>query len=191
LRGEHGQKRTAATLAKHKNLLEKRLLPWCEEQGYRLLKQLDVAVVREFRSGWSDSAITAQKNLERLRAFFWFCHSANWVKVNPAISVKAPKPGKPSERVKVFTDEQLKSRSMRRTARGWSGSTTRTTRRPEARGSSAAVWRGITGTGRRTTQGGRTCSRTPRRCSTTSSTRSSACFARVALVFESSRNQRG
>ena len=105
---EHGQQRTTATLAKHRNVLEKRLLPWCEEHGYRLLKQLDVTAVREFRAGWSDSPITAQKNLERLRAFLWFCHGAGWIKTNPAAAVKAPKVGKASERVKVFTDEQLK-----------------------------------------------------------------------------------
>jgi hypothetical protein len=80
---EHGQRRTAATLSKHKDLLEERLLPWCEDRGYRLLKQFDVTAVREFRSGRPDFPITAQKNLERLRAFFCFCHSANWVKVNP------------------------------------------------------------------------------------------------------------
>jgi integrase len=28
--------------------------------------------------------------------------------VNPAVAVRAPKPAKPSERVKVFTEEQLK-----------------------------------------------------------------------------------
>ena len=105
---EHGQKRKTATLQKHKNLLEKRLLPWCESRTYRLLKQLDVDAVREFRSGWPDSPITAQKNLERLRAFFWFCHSAGWLKHNPAAAVKAPKAEKPSERVKVFTEEQIK-----------------------------------------------------------------------------------
>ena len=105
---EHGQKRTASTLSKHKNLLERRLLLWCEEKGYRLLKQLDVTTIRDFRSGWSDAPITAQKNLERLRAFFWFCHSAGWVKTNPAAAVKAPKIGKPSERVKVFTEDQIK-----------------------------------------------------------------------------------
>jgi integrase/recombinase XerD len=104
---EHGQQRKAPTLSKHKNLLEKRLLPWCEKRGYRLLKQLDVDAVRKFRAEWPDSAITAQKNLERLRGFFWFCHSAGWVKTNPAAAVKAPKAGKPSERVKVFTHEQV------------------------------------------------------------------------------------
>ncbi len=105
---EHGQQRKAATLSKHKNLLGKRLLPWCEKKGYGLLKQLDVDAVREFRAGWPDGPITAQKNLERFRAFFWFCHSSNWIKVNPAAAVKAPKAGKASERVKVFTAEQIK-----------------------------------------------------------------------------------
>jgi integrase len=105
---EHGQQRSKATLSKHKNLLEKRLLPWCAKEGYRLLKQLDVTTVREFRSGWPDSPVTAQKNLERLRSFFWFCHSAGWVPKNPAKAIKPPKAGKPSERVKVFTHEQIK-----------------------------------------------------------------------------------
>ena len=67
----------------------------------------DVGALREFRADWPDSAITAQKHLERLRTFFSFCHSAEWVKHNPATAVKAPKLGRPSERVKVFTEEQL------------------------------------------------------------------------------------
>ena len=105
---EHGQRRKAATIQKYTNVLENRLLPWCASNGYRLLKQLDVAVLREFRAGWPDSPITAQKNLERLRTFFWFCHSAAWVKHNPAVAVKAPTAGTPSARVKVFTDGQLR-----------------------------------------------------------------------------------
>ena len=105
---EHGQKRKSATLQKHKNLLDKRLLPWCDKKSYRLLKQLDVDAVREFRGDWPDSPITAQKNLERLRSFFWFCHAAEWVRTNPAAAVKAPKAGKASERVKVFSEAQIK-----------------------------------------------------------------------------------
>jgi site-specific recombinase XerD len=105
---EHGQKRKPATLQKHGNLLKKRLLPWCEKRGYRLLKQFDVDAIREFRTEWPDSPITAQKNLERLRSFFWFCLAAEWVRTNPAAAVKAPKACKPSERVKVFTEDQIK-----------------------------------------------------------------------------------
>ncbi len=106
---EHGQYRKSATLQKYRHLLEKRLLPWCQQKGYRLLRQLDVSALREFRADWPDSAITAQKHLERLRTFFAFCHSAEWVKHNPAKAVKAPKLGRPSERVKVFTEEQLEN----------------------------------------------------------------------------------
>jgi integrase len=105
---EYGQQRKSATVQKHRNLFEKRFLPWCASKSHRLLKQLDVDAVREFRATWADAPITAQKNHERLRAFFWFCHSAAWIKANPAAAVKAPKIGKPSERVKVFTQEQLK-----------------------------------------------------------------------------------
>lgn len=106
---EHGQQRQSATLQKHRNLLEKRLLPWCAEKSYRQLRQLTVDTLREFRANWPDSPLTAQKNLERLRAFFWFCHSAAWIKTNPAVALKSPKPKKPSERVKTFTKEQLAS----------------------------------------------------------------------------------
>lgn len=104
---EHGQKRKGSTIQKHKNLLEKRFLGWCESNGFRLLKQLDLDTLRQFRAQWPDSPITAQKNLERLRSFFGFCLNANWLKGNPATLLKAPKPGRPSERVKVFTSDEI------------------------------------------------------------------------------------
>ena len=36
-------------------------------QGFRLLKQIDVGAVREFRTTWDDGAVYATKNLERMR----------------------------------------------------------------------------------------------------------------------------
>ena len=59
-----------ATLAKQTNLLKKRLLPWCDHKGFRLLKQLDVDALRAFRATWEDGPISAYKNLERLQSFF-------------------------------------------------------------------------------------------------------------------------
>ena len=105
---EVGQQRKPATVKKQAHLLEKRLLPWCAGNGKRLLKQLDVDAVTEFRKTWPDSPISAQKNLERLRAFLWFCKNRDWIRSNPASAVKAPKIGKESERVKTFTEEQVK-----------------------------------------------------------------------------------
>ncbi len=79
------------TVRKYKNLLERRFVGWCESKGFRLLKQIDVGAIREFRTTWDDGAVYATKNLERMRAFFRFCEQARWIDRNPAASVKAPK----------------------------------------------------------------------------------------------------
>jgi integrase len=97
------------TIKKLKNLLEKRLLPWCQHRGYRLLKQLDVDALRQFRTTWPDASISAYKNLERLRSFFRFCHQAGWTGTNPALALKPPKLADKSKRVKVFTPKQLQA----------------------------------------------------------------------------------
>ncbi len=80
-----------ATLRKYEHLLERRLIPWADSQGWRLLKQLDVDRVRIFRNSWPDGPSTAAKNLERLRAFMRFCQAARWVKDNAALALKPPK----------------------------------------------------------------------------------------------------
>ena len=59
---------SSSTISKQKNVLEKRLVPWCEQQGIRLLKNLTVDAVRQFRETWPDAPITASRNLARLRA---------------------------------------------------------------------------------------------------------------------------
>src|SRR5690606_36386726 len=78
------QKLSPETIRKYDNLLRKRMLPWCEEKGFRYLKQLAVEEVRQFRASWTDGALYASKNLERLRAFFRFCMHGDWIAKNPA-----------------------------------------------------------------------------------------------------------
>lgn len=78
------------TVKKYRSLLRRRLLPWCEQEGYRFLKQLHTQPLREFRASWEDGPVYASKNLERLRAFFRFCEQAEWIKGNPAAALKAP-----------------------------------------------------------------------------------------------------
>jgi integrase/recombinase XerD len=82
---------SAETIRKYRNLLERRFLGWCESEGFRQFKQIDVNAIREFRTTWKDGAIYAGKNLERMRAFFRFCEQARWIDRNPVASVKAPK----------------------------------------------------------------------------------------------------
>lgn len=79
------------TIRKYENLLTQRLLAWCDAKGYRLLKQLRVEELREFRASWTDGPNYAAKNLERLRAFFRFAEQAEWIRKNPALAVKTPK----------------------------------------------------------------------------------------------------
>jgi integrase/recombinase XerD len=85
------QQLSGETIRKYENLLHKRLLPWCAIKRFTSLKQLGVDEIRQFRAGWTDSALYATKNLERLRTFFRFCMHDDWISRNPARSVKAPK----------------------------------------------------------------------------------------------------
>jgi integrase len=95
------------TVGKLKNLLVKRLQPWCQSRGFRLLKQLDVDEIRTFRATWPDGPISAHKNIERLRSFFSFCLEAGWIQKNPAKALKPPKVERHEERVRVFTADDL------------------------------------------------------------------------------------
>jgi len=79
------------TQRKYENLLRRRFLGWCDHKGYRLLKQVGVQELRDFRATWTDGPNYSAKNLERLRGFFRFCEQAEWVRRNPAAFIKPPK----------------------------------------------------------------------------------------------------
>jgi integrase/recombinase XerD len=78
-------------MRKYRHLLEDRFLPWAEQRGFNNLRQVTVDALRQFRQTWKDSPLYASKNLERMRAFFRFCHQAGWIKDNTAKAVKPPK----------------------------------------------------------------------------------------------------
>jgi len=79
------------TLRKRRELLEGKLVAFCENKGITLLKQLDVATLRSFRNGWRYSALSAVKRLEYLRGFLRFCKDSGWIDANPAMLLKPPK----------------------------------------------------------------------------------------------------
>jgi site-specific recombinase XerD len=81
----------AETVRKRRELLEGKLLPFCDAGGYSLLKHLDVDVLREFRASWPYAPLSARKRLEYLRSFFRFCQDSGWVDRNPALAVKSSK----------------------------------------------------------------------------------------------------
>lgn len=81
----------ATTIRKRRELVEGKLLPFCRDKGFHLLRQLDVDALRGFRNGWRYSALSATKRLEYLRGFLRFCHDSGWIDSNPAMLLKAPK----------------------------------------------------------------------------------------------------
>jgi integrase/recombinase XerD len=93
------------TLKLLRALLEKQLLAFCRDRGFRFLRNLNVDTVREFRNTWQDAPITAYKKFERFRTFLRFCEHSGWLPENPAAKVKLPRvtqsPTLP------FTDEEL------------------------------------------------------------------------------------
>ena len=64
---------------------------YAERKGIQLVKGFDTEKVRAFREGWSFSAVTASKKLERLRSFFRFCKDSDWIDANPCDKVRPPK----------------------------------------------------------------------------------------------------
>jgi site-specific recombinase XerD len=82
------------SVKKIKDVIERRFLDYCSNQGFRSLRQLDVDAVREFRNLLVKdySANSARKRLEYVRSFFRFCHQSGWMTANPATVIRPPKP---------------------------------------------------------------------------------------------------
>ena len=53
--------------------------PLGRAEGSPQPQQVSVDGLRQFRQSWTDSPLYATKNLERMRAFFRFCHQAGWI----------------------------------------------------------------------------------------------------------------
>jgi integrase/recombinase XerD len=106
---EHGRRLNEVTLKKY-HLMLRDLTTFAAKKGYRFIKELGVEELRDFRDTWSEgtperiaadgarvavrraplSPRTAMKKLERVRAFFRFCHESGWTERNPAKLVRGP-----------------------------------------------------------------------------------------------------
>lgn len=84
-----------STIRKRRELLERKLLPYCEAKGFDRLKDLNVDALRSFRKTWTFAATSAVKRLEYLRGFLRFCEESEWIERNPAKAIKPPKVTQP------------------------------------------------------------------------------------------------
>ena len=84
------QNRAGDTVRKYK-LLFKQLSEYADRRCLSAITDFMFDVPVDFRSSWTEAgAATRNKKLDRLKAFFGFCHDAGWVTTNPT---KAIKPG--------------------------------------------------------------------------------------------------
>jgi site-specific recombinase XerD len=77
------------TIYKYRFLF-KQLSAFCDAEGVRYLTELDVRLLRRFRTTWKDRNLAALKKLERLRAFYRFAVSNKWAETNLAKELKNP-----------------------------------------------------------------------------------------------------
>jgi integrase len=72
-----------ATLYKLRGIFRKQLMTWATKKGLRFLSEINVALLREFRTTWTDAPLAKKKKQERIIGFFWFCVRAGWLSTNP------------------------------------------------------------------------------------------------------------
>jgi len=87
-----GRNLAPKTLGKYRGL-QKRLTDFVElgrVPGTQRLTDLTGDGIRQFRSSWKLSPLTASKQLGHLRTFFRFCQDNGWIASNPAKAIKAP-----------------------------------------------------------------------------------------------------
>ena len=99
------RKLSESTIYKY-SLLFRQLQDFGDDRGIRHLDEFDIRLTRKFRATWKDSAISALKKLERLRAFFRFAHEAGCISENPALRLTkpewSPRPTMPFEREEMI-----------------------------------------------------------------------------------------
>jgi site-specific recombinase XerD len=100
---ENNRRLNQSTLNKY-ILMFKQLKAFAEHKGVRYLKEFDTPMLWQFQQTWSGiGPRTAQKKLERVKAFFGFAHESLWISENPAKVLKGPDRIKPSQKLPFET----------------------------------------------------------------------------------------
>ena len=102
-----------ATLYKLDITFRKQFLAWCQSEGYKLLREVDLKALRAYRNTWRDGPLPKKKKQERIAGLFWFCIRAGWVSENPTANLgrisatQAPNDYFPREEFNKIVDANL------------------------------------------------------------------------------------
>lgn len=81
------------------------LVMFCRDKGLRFIQELNMDWLLQFRGAWRDGAISSQKKLERLRAFWRWLVDQGWSERNFAMKLRPPKITKPP--TMPFTQDEM------------------------------------------------------------------------------------
>jgi site-specific recombinase XerD len=85
----------------------RQLEAWCEDKGFRYVKQLTFPELVGFKSSWKMMPATAAKRLELLKQFMGFCAAAEWIPKNPVGDLKPPEIDEPP--TLPYTEEEMQN----------------------------------------------------------------------------------
>jgi integrase/recombinase XerD len=106
LRKKSGQRLQESILYKYRHL-KSEIIAYSRPRNLVLLNDFTLDVLDKFQAGWNQAEITCFKKLERLKAFFRFCHARGWVDINPAEGLLSPKV-QPKQTLPFSQDEMRK-----------------------------------------------------------------------------------
>jgi site-specific recombinase XerD len=89
-RNLHARRLSPATLKKYRVLLERQLATFCQARGFRYTEELGISELDDFVGSLKDSPISTIKKIERLTAFFRWCHSRKIIAENPSAELNKP-----------------------------------------------------------------------------------------------------
>lgn len=97
------------SVKKIRDAVERRFQQFCERKGYRLLRQLGVDELREYRNELAKTyaANSVRGRLGYVRAFLRFCVVSGWITSNPATAVKPPRAEDTG--VDTFTEDEIQA----------------------------------------------------------------------------------
>lgn len=109
------QNRAGDTVRKYR-LLFRQLADYGARQGLFHLADFTFDVLVKFRASWTEQgAATRNKKLDRLKAFYRFCHDAGWIVMNPTRAIKAAsshtalvRPFSPKEQALILSKPQTR-----------------------------------------------------------------------------------
>lgn len=104
LRDLHARRLARSTIRDYESIF-RQMMRFTDDGGRTELREVDQALLREWRATWTCMPSTHQLRITKLKSFFRFAVDASWIKKSPAAQLRAPRersePTMPLSRVEM------------------------------------------------------------------------------------------